>query len=113
LHQKVQSHITSPKFIRPQSEKMFKSVKKDSENTKKDKENTNQTLIAGTFDWIALQKKKATSNFFGKCKRFVTGSKFDKKPAPNQYKINTKWSDPTNMLKASTSTTTFKSVYYS
>jgi hypothetical protein len=69
--------------------------------------------VIGTFDWIASQKKTANKNYFGKSKRFVTGSKFDKKPAPNFYHLNTKWSDSTNILKTSASTTSYKSVYYS
>lgn len=66
----------------------------------------------GTFDWIATQKKSTNKNFFGKSKRFYVSSKFDKKPAPNLYALNTKWTDSTNIMKTSASTTVLKSVYY-
>ena len=74
-----------------------------------------KTVVVGTFEWMALQKKPIHSNFFGKCKRFIGESKFEKKPAPNSYKFKTKWTDATNILKTSASATNLnlRSVYYS
>ena len=70
-------------------------------------------MVIGTFDWIASQAKSTNKNYFGKSKRFVLGSQFEKKPGPNFYKLNTKWTDETNVLKTSASTKSIKSVYYS
>lgn len=70
-------------------------------------------MVIGTFDWLAAQKRTTNKNFFGKSRRFVQGSKYDKKPAPNFYELNYKWTDQTNvMLKTSASAANFKSVYY-
>lgn len=72
------------------------------------------TLVVGTFDWMAAQKKPIHKNFFGKTKRFVGESKYDKRPGPNSYKLNNKWTDPNHILKASASSINLnlKSVYY-
>ena len=76
------------------------------------KEPLNNTVVVGTFDWIAIQKKNSTKNFFGKSKRFQGPSKFEKKPAPTSYKLNVKWGDQANILKTISSFNNFKSVYY-
>jgi len=47
-------------------------------------------------------------------KRFVVGSKYDKKPGPTAYKLKTDWNSMTNIHKTmvSPSSIVCKSVYY-
>lgn len=71
-------------------ENILKIRKKDAMSGKSHS-NSEKILIQGSFDWIAAQKKHKNSGFFGKSERFIAGSKYDKKPAPNSYKLNTKW----------------------
>jgi hypothetical protein len=112
------TYVTGPKYFKlntAKSQARLGSAKPEGKTEKKEnlKEQLSQTLVAGTFEWAAAQKRPTNKNFFGKSKRFVVGSKFDKKPAPNFYKLNTKWSDSTNILKTSASFSNIKSVYYS
>lgn len=60
---------------------------------------------------MKIQDKKKNSNYFGKSKRFVTESKYDKKPSPNTYKFDTNWLSKTSLMHV-TSATSLKSVYY-
>ncbi len=88
-----------------------RTLKKKKEEVK---EELKTTLITGTFDWLAAQKKPSHKNFFGKSGRFKGESKYDLKPGPNFYKINMKWNDSKSILKASASSINLnlKSVYY-
>jgi hypothetical protein len=81
--------------------------------TEKAPEGPGISLIAGTFDWLAAQKKPTHKNHFGKGRRFQGASKFEKKPGPNSYKLNNKWTDANHILKTACSLSNFKSVYYS
>ena len=94
------------------STKSLKVSSKDQNRRSLNKENLSKTLIAGTFDWIAAQRKPVNKNYFGLTKRFKGAPRSEKKPGPNAYKLNNKWSDSTNVLKKTGSSTTFKSVYY-
>lgn len=105
-------HIASPMYRRGFTTSKSTTSLKREKTDKSEKEELSRTVVMGTFDWIASQKKPTNKNYFGKSKRFQVGSKFDKKPAPNFYALNTKWTDSTNIMKTSASTTTFKSVYY-
>lgn len=69
--------------------------------------------MSGTFEWMKTRSKKKNSNFFGKSKRFVTESKFEKKPGPNIYKLNNEWDSKTNLTHMTcTSNSNLKTVYY-
>lgn len=91
------------------------STRYSKKKTEEIKEELPTTVVNGTFDWMATQKKSGNKNFFGKSKRFLGESKYDKKPGPNFYKINMKWNDSNSVLKASASSINlnFRSVYYS
>jgi len=43
---------------------------------KKSREHLKTTLVEGTFEWLASQKKTNNKNFFGKSRRFTGPSKF-------------------------------------
>ena len=96
---------------------IMSSASKDKKSASKEKkpgnnENLPRTVVAGTFDWLAAQKKPTSKNFFGLTKRFKGAPKSDKKPGPNTYKLNSRWNDEKNVLNKTGSSTNFKSVYY-
>lgn len=101
-------HITSPKF----GKVLRKSTSARVKTEKSTKEKTTPTLVMGTFDWLSAQKRPCNKNFFGKGRRFEEPSKSEKKPGPNSYKMNVKWTDPTQIMKTACSLSNFKSVYY-
>lgn len=106
-----QKHVAGPKYFKLSSAKSQPRISGKGERRVKEEE-LSHTLVAGTFEWLSKQKRPSCKNFFGKSKRFVGGSKYDRKPAPNSYKLNTKWGDAANILKTSSSFSNFKSVYY-
>ena len=67
-----QCHVSAPKYFKPAKSESTKRLKTE----KSSKENLTKTLIEGTFEWMAAQKKTKTKNFFGKSKRFEGPSKF-------------------------------------
>lgn len=77
-------HIASPKYHKAfASSKSTSALRKEEKGEKAEKgekgekgEELSRTVVAGTFDWIASQKKTASKNYFGKSKRFVAGGKF-------------------------------------
>ena len=103
-------HVSAPRYFKlakSQSTariKTEKSVGKDAMCT---------TMVVGTFDWLSKQKKPFHKNFFGRSKRFDGPSKYEKKPGPNNYKLNNKWGDENKILKTASSFSNFNSVYYS
>ncbi len=103
--------MAGPKYFKLSGAKSQPRISTKNEKKLKD-EDLSHTLVAGTFEWLSRQKSSKNKNFFGKSKRFVGGSKYDRKPAPNSYKLNTKWGDSSNILKTSTSFSNYKSVYY-
>jgi hypothetical protein len=64
------SHVASPKFKRPAT--AYEVLKPQKSKPKsKHKEDLSKTLVPGTFDWLAAQKRPPCKNFFGKSRRFV------------------------------------------
>lgn len=69
-------HVVSPKYHKGITISRSAANLKKKGKDKSDKEELSQTIVAGTFDWMATQPKSANKNLFGKSKRFNGGSKF-------------------------------------
>lgn len=108
------THVGVPKLFKKARGVSRKDKQSDKQNAVNNQKflNTVQS-IAGSFEWYKLKQKKKDSSFFGKTKRFKTGSKNDRKPSPDSYGINNDWLSQNNVAKISTcSNLNLRSVYY-